>query len=349
MKDPEVGGMTTVVTSHNQGGSPTVSTSGGRNKNDHSESDRYNHSENDNDDGDLVVASKENNAVWYLRILVFLLLFLVALVVCVSVYLVSKHAETKDFEEDFEDMGAKLVSSFESTLKQRFGILEEFAEDVTSYVQDSQALDVVEHNSTDVIKGATPRWPFVALPNFEKRAGSSRGLADLFSLVLMPIVSETDRAAWDRFAVNNQGWRAEGIALQRGVPVEDVVIDPIHSSIANFSMLPDISPGPYIPLWQLVPSVPTPMINVKLYAHPHYHKSMKIAVEQKKPVLTGSYDFWDPETRDADPRRPLHQMYMDANKDFGTIYTDDPVMPLFYPGKYKEVFLVIHTWNCTTH
>ena len=309
-------------------------------ENDHSESERYNPSENGDNGGlpeEEMVAPKENRAVWYLRILVFFVLFLVASVVCVSVYLVSEQAETQDFEDDFEDIGTKLVSSFESTLKQRFGILEEFAQDVTSYVHDSQSLTAggssnnnMDMNSTDT---TTVRWPFVALPNYEQRAMSSVRLADLFSLVMMPIVSESDRADWDDFVVANEGWRAEGIALQRGVPVDDVVVPPVHATVSNFSMLPDVSPGPYIPLWQLAPSVPTPMINVNLFSHPHYHKTMRICMEKKRPVLTGSYDFWDPETRDSDPRRPLHQMYMDANEDFGTIYTDDPVVPLFYPGR----------------
>ena len=110
-------------------------------------------------------------------------------------------------------------------------------------------------------------------------------------------------------------------------------MEPLRETIGNMSLLPELGPGPYLPLWQQSPSVVSKMTNVNIYSHKHYHKSLKICIEKRKPVMIKSYDFWDPETRDSDPRRPLHQAYMDANEDFATIYTDDPIMPLFYPSK----------------
>ena len=53
-------------------------------------------------DEELALAEKENRAVWYLRIFTTVLLLLVAVSICLAVFLEGRSSEEKDFEEVFK-------------------------------------------------------------------------------------------------------------------------------------------------------------------------------------------------------------------------------------------------------
>ncbi|CAB9514588.1 unknown protein [Seminavis robusta] len=67
---------------------------------------------------ELEVAKKEDRWVFWLRILTTLVLLAVAVTVCVVVYLEGRKSETKSFEQDFSDLGEKMVQSFEAKVEQ---------------------------------------------------------------------------------------------------------------------------------------------------------------------------------------------------------------------------------------
>ena len=54
------------------------------------------------------------------------------------------------------------------------------------------------------------------------------------SLVVVTKVEGNEKEAWEQYAQENQGWRAEGIAVREGVPVEEVEHLPIHEKIMRF-------------------------------------------------------------------------------------------------------------------
>jgi hypothetical protein len=181
----------------------------------------------------LVLAKKENRAVWYLRFTVFLLMGAVALAVCLTVFFGAKNSEQSDFEEDFADMSQKLVESFQVSFSQRLGIYEDFSYEITSYTLDTNT-----------------SWPLVALPDFERRAGRTARLANMLSIIILPLVEAQVREEWENFANASFGWKAEGIALQQGVPVEDVEVPPLTPFIYQNGpdgREPAGGPGPYFP------------------------------------------------------------------------------------------------------
>jgi hypothetical protein len=283
----------------------------GENHNDHSE-----HEHEPTEEAKLEFAKEENNAVWYLRFFVFLLLACVALAVCLSVYYVGTASEKEDFEQDFEDLGDKLVESFGLTIRQRFGIVENFALDLTSFVNND----------------ANNSWPFVTLPDYERRAGNTARLADLTTLHMIVRVETEQRTAWDAYSNLNQGWFAEGFAIQQGIPVEDVEAPPIAPTIImptpEGEIVPDPGPGPFFPIWQTFPVIPVPLSNYNtLKVTP---KPMTAVLESGKPVVRETVVI----AGEDDPSYQLYEMFLETYESYGTKYEFDPASSLFFPGKF---------------
>ena len=135
------------------------------------------------------LAQTEDKAVWYLKLAVILVFVSVALVVCLGVYFGAKKGEEADFEDDFSDLSEKLVDSFQLAFRQRLGILEDFAYELTSFTLDTNT-----------------SWPFVTLPDYERRGGRAARLADLLSIMFLPIVHAQDRDQWEKYVPDNMGW-----------------------------------------------------------------------------------------------------------------------------------------------
>ena len=180
---------------------------------------------------------------------VALVLLCVALAVCLVVYFFVRNAEKDDFENDFADVGDKLVESFELTLQQRMKVIEGFSLAVTSYA--------LHHPNTT--------WPMVTLPDYEQRARNVAQLAYLFSINLLPLVKDENRVEWEHYSRQNGAWVAEGLAFQQGVQVDQVSAPPINPAIMAFvdgKFGPNPHPGPYLPLWTQYPSITLPMTNI---------------------------------------------------------------------------------------
>lgn len=188
------------------------------------------------------LATREGRAIFCLRFVVAILLLAVATTACLAIYFIGTQNQVQDFEDDFRELGAKLVESFEITLKQRVGVIDEFSQDLTAYAINS--------NST---------WPNVTLPNYEVLAGSSARLADLLAFLVVPFVAEENRDAYEQYTKENIGWRAEGMALQQGKTPEQVDVDqelePIYDTIVGVGPEGPYPANPgqgiYTPIWQV--------------------------------------------------------------------------------------------------
>ncbi len=278
----------------------------------HSEHSEHEHAPTE--EAKLEFAKTENNAVWWLRGFVVLLLTCVALAVCLSVYYVGTASEKDDFEQDFGDLGDKLVESFGLTIRQRFGIVENFALDLTSFANND----------------ANSSWPFVTLPDYERRAGSAARLADLTTLHLIVRVETEDRTAWDAYSNLNQGWYAEGFAVQQGIPVEEVEAVPISPTIimpGPEGFMPDPGPGPFFPLWQMFPVIPVPLSNINTMKGTP--KPIGAVLESGKPVIRESVVL-----AEDDPYYQVYGMFLRTYEKYGTKYEFDPASSLFFPGKF---------------
>lgn len=154
-----------------------------------------------NDDQEpVVVVSNETRYLWYTRAVLVLVLVSVATAVSFLVYKSSRDAEIDNFETKFKASAEKLSTEFISLWSRQVTAVESFANEITSYATST--------NSS---------WPNVALPDFEIRARYIMTLSKVNSVAFIPIVTGVARKAWERFSVANEGWLAEGLALQ-GIP-----------------------------------------------------------------------------------------------------------------------------------
>ncbi|KAL3932586.1 MAG: hypothetical protein SGBAC_010784 [Bacillariaceae sp.] len=226
---------------------------------------------------DLVVAKDENRWVWRMRFLVALVLMSATIAVCLIVYFDGRKDEYNDFERDFAGLADKLVISFESVVKQRFGAINMFFSDVTA--------------------NANQTWPLVTPPDFTRRISELHSIAGLsFSLFLMR-VEEDRRTEWEGYSVANQGWIQEGMAYEMGVNPEDVVAAPILPVIMDVhSGAParDSGPGPYYPIWMMHPASFQSAVNVNLNRDPQNNDIMDYVAANKRPALGANTDYLDP-------------------------------------------------------
>lgn len=146
---------------------------------------------------------KETRHLFYTRALLLLVLISAAMAVSVLVYSSAREAEKEAFKDHFFETANNLAGALQDGAQQRILAIHSFANQVTSYA--------LATNSS---------WPNVAIPDFERRAGYTLQLAEVASLVIIPIVTSEERRSWEEFSVDNEGWLADGLAVQ-GIPKED--------------------------------------------------------------------------------------------------------------------------------
>ncbi|CAB9507210.1 Receptor-type guanylate cyclase gcy [Seminavis robusta] len=228
----------------------------------------------------LDVAQKEAVWVFRLRVLTGIVLVGVAVAVCLVVYFAGRQSETESFETDFEALSEKLVLSFEQTVEQRFGIIASFGQDITSQANGS--------------------WPFVAPKDFNQRADAVSILAQLMAIRLMPRVEKENYNLWNDWAFDNQGWKAEGLAFQTGIPVDQVNAGIINHGMINVhnpngpTPANEINPdGPHFPTWCVHPAANSSEAEnlVDLYGDFEHKGPIDLATETGLPIFEPSYDY----------------------------------------------------------
>ncbi len=109
-------------------------------------------------------------------------------------------------------------------------------------------------------------WPFVTLPNFEIIALRARHLVPTSAaIVFCPLISHANRAAWEIYSVENQGWTTPAIKYYDSHPELHTgdELAPINGSASippliwklgdNNTPSVDDSSGPAAPVWQFSP------------------------------------------------------------------------------------------------
>ncbi len=97
----------------------------------------------------------------------------------------------------FEGSASRVVQSFENILEQKIAAIAAFGVTITA--------SAVANNNT---------WPFVTIDQFQQRSASSRSLSGCLFLQMAPIITDDTRAAWEAYAVANQGWLTEARLYQ---------------------------------------------------------------------------------------------------------------------------------------
>jgi hypothetical protein len=217
-----------------------------------------------------ILAAKESRAVTRLRIGMVLVLVSTAIAVSATAFHLTSQNEQEKFTSFFNDQAKRIVDAFSITSSNRMATLESFALSITSHAKYS--------NST---------WPFVTMPDFERRGTSVSRQAQVMSMMLVPKVRDEDtRLQWEDYAVGNQDWFTAGLAVQqdygdrRSLQEEQQQAPSIQDIVNPYAIreqiyradgineAPETGPGPYFPIWQVAPVIPIPeLVNLNLITH----------------------------------------------------------------------------------
>jgi hypothetical protein len=146
-------------------------------------------SKNSSEDGSTVHATHkerlgqaETNAVFHLRLVVFLVMLLAAIAVSVTIYIITRGAEQDDFESQFDGAASKVLETFNNVVHQKVAAISSLAVAIIAHG--------IDHSRS---------WPFVTLSSFQQRSSTARKLADALFVTICPIVSDDDRKEWEDF------------------------------------------------------------------------------------------------------------------------------------------------------
>jgi predicted nucleic acid-binding Zn ribbon protein len=173
----------------------------------------------------------------YMRVAMISALVAVAVAVCLSVFFYTSKDEEQDFHRAFTDQADRVLKSFEANKEQVFSTLRTLATCYTSYSM---------HGSY-----SNKSWPMVTLPDMETRLDALLQSANLISVVVFPLVTAKQKPAWELYANQHQGWRAESLAVQRNVSVAEISLEPIVPVIIGvndkYEVVPLTGEGPFAP------------------------------------------------------------------------------------------------------
>jgi hypothetical protein len=131
----------------------------------------------------------ETNAVFRLRLLVFLVMLLAAIAVSFTIYIITSKAEQDEFKSQFEGAASKVLETFDNVVQQKVSAISSLAVAIIAHGVD---------HSRD--------WPFVTLSSFQQRSSTARKLADALFVTISPIVSEENRKEWEDFVTKEDSY-----------------------------------------------------------------------------------------------------------------------------------------------
>jgi hypothetical protein len=89
----------------------------------------------------------------------------------------------------FDLYANEIVRASRANVNNKVGIAQSLAISVTSYATDREQA-----------------FPFVTLPDYEKRVGKARALSNTEVITWVPLVADTDRAQWEAYTAANGQW-----------------------------------------------------------------------------------------------------------------------------------------------
>ncbi|CAB9531333.1 Receptor-type guanylate cyclase gcy [Seminavis robusta] len=257
----------------------------------------------------LVIAKSEDTGVRALRILTALVLVGVAVTVCVVVYKQTQANEQENFEQGFHEHGGKLMSGFVVAMKSRVGIVEGFAMDLTSTVNDP---------NTNV------SWPYYMPHDYSRRAHHVCKLAQIGMLAVLPKVETLQLPTWNAYInQRKENWTREALAYQQQ-EVDKLQFLPTMMKLIDGKVEVEDGPGPYFPITWMYPAAGFPSyINTNLYGNPTGARiQMNEALNSTTMSFARSTEFMD-------GPKPESLVYRESGKYFPG-YDGGPYFPWYY-------------------
>jgi flagellar basal body-associated protein FliL len=150
------------------------------------------------------LAQKETRDVFLLRVLVVIVLLLAAVAVSIVVYYITRNAEVDEFETQYSALAATVLRAFEDIVTQKMGAISSVGVAAIAYGVDDKL-----------------SWPFLALSSFQERSATARSLSGAIFISINPVVSDPQRAEWEKFVVKEAGWISEGFEYQKDLEIDD--------------------------------------------------------------------------------------------------------------------------------
>lgn len=132
---------------------------------------------------------EETKAVRRLRLLVICTLSLITIIVGAVIFWHVQNLEQKEFQNEFQEQGQKLVSGFRSGSFQKLQALESLSSSISSYVQASNM-----------------SWPCVTIPEADQFLTPYLSLANAASIKMLPVVHSRRRLEWEDHVQQHQDW-----------------------------------------------------------------------------------------------------------------------------------------------
>jgi hypothetical protein len=259
------------------------------------------------------IAKKDTTAACQLRVLMVTLFLVMSVFVPVIIFVTTRDNEQESFESEFDALATKVVDSFDFNMARKLGAIDSLDISITSYA--------VGTNST---------FPFVTLPDFDLRAANTLALADTFSVLFVPLVTQANRAKWETYSVENEAWITTALNRQtasverRAQETLGLVAPSITAFDPDGALVrqPD-GAEPYFPIWQNAP-VDTSIVNFNLASVGSFTTGILQMVETKEAVLGEAAEFSPNELL-------IEQYYEQLLVDEDADYRGEPVSNLFYP------------------
>jgi hypothetical protein len=132
------------------------------------------------------IGTKESKDVARLRLVVLFVIFISAVAVAVSVYIIIRRQEMNKFDEAVISETEKIVNSVVDGMRHLIGSLDMFSTLVISHARNTNS-----------------KWPFVTVPDFPNHASKllSNGVGN--TLIMSVIVTPENRLQWEQYSVEN--------------------------------------------------------------------------------------------------------------------------------------------------
>ncbi|KAL7569519.1 hypothetical protein ACA910_013893 [Epithemia clementina (nom. ined.)] len=274
-----------------------------------------------------MIAKRETQQIFLLRVLVFSVLFLSMVLVSVLTYYYTSTNEQTDFEEAFQDNAGKVLQALGASLDKAIAGVDAFVTSILSHARDT--------NQT---------WPFVTVPDFEARSTKFLALTKAMVFIMYAFVTQETRLEWEQYTQQHgRDWTSKSMDyLKRNNLFQDVYrtrnisqyLDFIHDYSAfegdTPQGLPYTNPGPFLPTWQTAPLIPTTTVYNWDVATVVDNTSVLKCLEVHKVTLSKAYHIAYPGDTSLDAENQAWADYFSPYITTG----ENPMEPLsdfYYP------------------
>ena len=272
------------------------------------------------------------------------LLYLAVTAFCALVfYFVTRDLERDMFEQAYYAHATTILDTFQGKLESQLIALH------------SMSVSMTKKRPSGEDNEAYQPWPFVTSSNFAEQAINARIHADLLSVMLVPIVTDTKRQEWEAYSSQSyQTWVEEGV-MYEGIQADDddaeasfLMISSYDSSGGVTTSVPrEEGSGPFYPIWQMSPArIPNmTLVNWDIGSNPNFSTGMNgIILDgsslEERAVISESFIINEGDSVDRaliealyNARKGLHHQNDggDENALLLMTYQGEPLNNMYYP------------------